>query len=362
MQKRIKKLYSWMERESLDAVLVTLPKHIYYLTGFYTEPHKRFLALVLQRGEEPFLLVPALDLEKAQQSATISRIYAHLDTENPFQVLCRHLAGTVNRLGLEEEHITVDRFRALQDATGAREIADMTLPLREMRMIKDPEEIAVMKRAIAIIEEVFRAGLKQVKPGVAELEIVAEMEYQMRKLGAEGPSFSTMVLSGKKAGQPHGVPGTDPIRQGELLLIDAGVFLDGYASDLTRTFAVGDLDERLTDMYEAVRAANAAAIAAVRPGRPYAEIDRAARDVITAKGYGDYFITRTGHGLGLEIHEYPSIHGHNLDLIQPGMTFTIEPGIYHPTWGGIRIEDNVWVTADGAEVLTTFPRELQILS
>ncbi|WP_442602201.1 M24 family metallopeptidase [Paenibacillus sp. KN14-4R] len=361
MNSRIQNLYNFMERQSLDVLLVTMPKHVYYLTGFFTDPHERFLGLILVKGQDPFLLVPALDLEKAQQVSSVSTIYAHTDTQNPYAVLKGYLPSSIANFGVEKSHLTVANYEALNTHVGAKAWVDIEQPLREMRVIKTPEEIVTMKHAIRVVEDVLRAGVAKVRVGATEIEIVAELEYQMRKLGAQGPSFSTMVLAGEKSGLPHGEPGTRKIQDGELLLMDLGVFVDGYASDITRTFAVGDLSAKNKEMYDIVLQANLRGIEAVRPNVTFASIDYAARKSIIDRGYGDYFITRLGHGLGLEIHEYPSMHGENQDKAREGMVFTIEPGLYIPSVGGVRIEDDVLVTADGVEVLTSFPKELMVI-
>jgi Xaa-Pro dipeptidase len=218
-----------------------------------------------------------------------------------------------------------------------------------------------MKRAVRIVEDVLRAGVAQVKPGVTEIELVAELEYQMKKLGAQGPSFDTMVLSGAKSALPHGKPDTTKVGAGELLLFDLGVYAEGYVSDITRTFAVGDISDEMKRIYGAVLEGNLRGIEAIRPGVSFGSLDRAARESIEAAGYGPYFNHRLGHGIGMDIHEYPSIHGRNEELLLAGMTFTVEPGIYVPSVGGVRIEDNVLVTADGVEVLTSFPKELTVI-
>jgi Xaa-Pro dipeptidase len=361
VKERIGKLYSLLEEESLDILIITLPKLVYYFTGFYTEPHERFMALVCPKDEEPFLFVPRLDYEKAVRASSISNILFHDDMENPYEVLKKQLQSGISRMGIQEDHLNVKRYQALMEATGAKHSVALEDKLARIRVVKSDSEVAAIKRAIQCIEEVLRSTLPLVKPGLTELDIVAEMEYRMKRLGAEGPSFDTMVLAGEKTGMPHGVPGTDPIREGELLLIDAGVFVDGYASDITRTFAVGDVGDNYKEIYNTVLQANLEMIQAVRPGASLASLDHAARNVIANKGFGETFITRAGHGFGLEIHEYPSIHGNNQDLIREGMVFTAEPGIYIPGMGGVRIEDNVRVTKDGVEVLTTFPKELTVI-
>jgi Xaa-Pro dipeptidase len=170
-------------------------------------------------------------------------------------------------------------------------------------------------------------------------------------------SFSPIVVAGPNAASPHSTPSERPIESGETIVVDCGATVGGYAADITRTFAIGELEPEMAQVYDVVRAANAAGRRAVRPGIPAEQVDQAARAVIEDAGYGEYFIHRTGHGLGLEIHEPPYIVAGNRQLLEPGMTFTVEPGIYLPGRGGVRIEDDVVVTADGGDSLTTFPRE-----
>lgn len=358
---RINQLHAYMERTQLDAILITLPRHVYYLTNFLSEPHERFMGLVLVRGEEPVLIVPALDRDAAAEASGMQKILTHTDTQNAYDVLNQALPVSLNRMGLEKSHFTLSRFEAMQQVVHASEFVDVDEPLKQMRLVKSPDEVVRMKRAIQVVEEVLRAGLEKVQVGVKEIELVAEIEYQMKKLGAQSPAFATMVLTGENSALPHGHPGDRQVQAGELLLFDLGVYLDGYASDITRTFAVGEVSDKLKDIYDTVLAGNLAAIEAVRPGATLASIDRAAREVIASRGYGDYFIHRLGHGLGIDVHEYPSVHGENQDLLQTGMVFTIEPGVYVSGLAGVRIEDDVIVTKNGVEVLTTFPKELTVI-
>lgn len=360
-QTRIEKLYALLDQKKLDVALVTLPSLIYYFTGFHTNPHERFVALVCPKGDSPFLFVPALDCEKAERVSSVSTVIAHTDSQNPFEVLKRHLPTGITRIGIQADHLNVNRYQALLEATGASHTVDLEQELAHIRVVKSQSEIVIVKRAVLCIEEAIAQTLPLIKPGVTENEIVSELELRMKRLGASGPSFDTMVLTGENTGLPHGVPGTNKVQEGQLLLIDAGVFVDGYASDITRTFAVGEVSEKCKDIYETVLQANRSAIQAARPGITLASLDQAARSVIESKGYGEYFSHRTGHGFGLDIHEYPSIHGSNPDPVREGMLITIEPGIYIRGIGGVRIEDDVYITADGAEVLTSFPKELTVI-
>lgn len=350
-----------MEQHGLQTLLITDPKHVYYLTGFLSNPHERFLGVVFQPGDAPFLVVPALDEEAARAATHGMDIVTHLDTDNPYQLLSKHLKSPAGKLGLEKEYMTVSRLEHLQEALALTGYADVGPWLREMRVCKSPAEVERIRRAVRLIEAVLEQALKQVKEGVSESELVAEVEYQIRKLGADGPSFDSMVLFGEKTALPHGVPGERQLRPGDLAMFDIGVYADGYASDITRTFAFGALKPEQVRIYETVLAANWAAIAAVKPGMTFASLDKAARDVIEDAGYGPYFNHRLGHGLGIDVHEFPSIHGLNEHTLREGNVFTVEPGIYVPGVGGVRIEDDCLVTASGVEVLTVFPKELQYL-
>ncbi|OPA80464.1 peptidase M24 family protein [Paenibacillus selenitireducens] len=361
MTNRLQQLYPQMKARGIDTLLITEPKHVYYFTGFACDPHERFLGLVVSENQEPVLIVPALDEEAASQHSSVKRIATHTDTDNPYTILKQQLPAHITSLGVEKEHLTVVRFEALHDVIQAASYIDAGDILRNMRMIKSVDEITRMKEAVRLVEAALHNVVTQVKIGVTEIELVAELEYQMKKLGAQGPSFDTMVLAGEKSALPHGDPGTRKVQANELLLFDLGVYADGYASDITRTFAVGQISDELQDIYDTTLRANLAAIAAVRPGVTYASIDRAARQVIEDKGYGAYFMHRLGHGLGMDCHEYPGVHANNEELLQEGVVFTIEPGIYLPNRGGVRIEDDIVVTADGIEVLTTYPKELTVI-
>ncbi|AOZ92134.1 M24 family metallopeptidase [Paenibacillus crassostreae] len=361
MTDRLLQLDIKMKQQGLDALLITDPKHVYYLTGFASDPHERFLGLALTQGEEPVLIVPALDAEAAHAASSVQHIMTHSDTDSPYTLLKQQFGERIQALGVEKDQLTVSRFELLQDTLRAQSYHDVGAMLQSMRVNKTTEEISRMKHAINLIEEVLRQGLTRVQVGVTEIELVAELEYLMKKLGADGPSFETMVLSGANTALPHGTAGQRKIQNGDLLMFDMGVFANGYASDITRTFAVGDLSKELTTIYNTVLNANLQGIQAIRPGVSLASIDTAARKVIDLAGYGPQFMHRLGHGLGMDVHEYPSVHGNNMDLVQTGMIFTVEPGIYVPGLGGVRIEDDIVVTEDGVVVLTSFPKELTII-
>jgi Xaa-Pro dipeptidase len=255
----------------------------------------------------------------------------------------------------------VARFEQLQTVFGdARSVAAEDLMLG-LRLRKDEAEIAIMKKAAEIADKAVAAGIAAIEVGKTEAELVTLIESTMKELGASGPSFSTMVLAGDNSALPHGVPGNRKIQEGDFVLFDLGAVYEGYCSDITRTVVVGEPSDEQVLIYETVLAANLAGIAAAKPGLPALVVDIAARETITQLGYGEYFTHRVGHGLGIEIHEFPSMHSENTTEMVPGMTFTIEPGVYVPGVGGVRIEDDIVVTESGVEILTSYPKELQII-
>lgn len=360
---RLSRIREWMTENGVDVTLVTSPPNVFYLTGFDCHPHERFMALCLQASGEATLFIPSLEKNEAEKSGFRSAIVTVSDTEDPMEKLRGVVGdGPFGALAIEKQHLTVARYEQLQTVFGgAKSVAAEELLLK-MRLQKDAAEIAIMKKAAQIADRGVEAGINAIAVGKTEAEIVAVIESTMKSHGASGTSFSTIVLGGEKSALPHGSPGSRVIQAGDLVLLDLGAVYEGYCSDITRTVMVGEPTEQQREIYETVLAANLAGIAATRPGVPAMAIDAAARETITARGYGEYFTHRVGHGLGIEVHETPSMHGKNEQKLVPGMVFTIEPGVYVPNVGGVRIEDDVLVTEDGVEVLTSYPKELQILA
>lgn len=358
---RQKSLQNYLDQVNLDIGMVMSPTNINYFTGFIHNPHERFFALVVDsRKDSVSLFVPALDFNAAEQHACIERIVTVSETEDPYAKLRDELGTDVSLFGIEKNYVSVYRYEQIARYFSQAKFVNIENFINCKRLIKTNDEIAVVRRAVEIIEDVMERGISKVTPGMTELELKAEMEYQMMALGADGPSFETTVLSGEKSALPHGHSDQRKISNGDFLLIDMGVIVDGYCSDITRTFIVGEGSEKQIDIYETVLEANKKAIGAVKIGEPLMNIDRVARDYIEDCNYGNYFNHRIGHGLGLEVHEAPSLHGENTEGLEPGMLFTIEPGVYIPGFGGVRIEDNVYVGKDGqVEVLTSYPKSLR---
>lgn len=344
-------------------LLILDPANIFYYTGFLSEPHERFMGLYINiTTKEIHFFVPALDETAAEKASDVKSIIPITDEDNPYEILQQTIKDMSGNLGIEGTVLQYKQYQELTKTFPNIELKDIeSIPVNQ-RLKKSPEEIASIQVAIDLIEDVLASGIKKIKAGMTESEVTAELEYLMRMHGADGPSFSTIVLTGENAALPHGVPGEVKIKDGDLLLIDFGVIKDGYCSDITRTFAIGEASKTQEELYNIVLAANEAGIAAVKAGEPLKNFDIAARKVIQDAGYGDYYHNRVGHGMGIEVHEAPSVHGANEDIATPGMVFTIEPGIYLPGELGIRIEDNIYINEEGAcEVLTSFPKQLQVL-
>ncbi len=361
--KRLQGLQNHLKNENIDIGMITLPANVFYYTGFNTDPHERFLALVVDNRTDTYhLFVPALDYEIAQGFDVVKNITPISDNENPFTVLKDTLGGNPSTFGFEMKEVSVFQYKNLMDIFPEANFVDIQPAVNDQRLKKSRTEIEHAQKAVDIIEQVLADGIKKVHEGMTESELTAELEYLMRVHGADGPSFSSIVLSGEKAALPHGTPGSRKLQNGDFLLIDFGVIKDGYCSDITRTFVIGEASEKQKEIYDIVLQSNQAGIDAVKAGAPLQTFDIAAREVIEKAGYSEYFHNRVGHGLGIEVHEEPSIHSENTDIAEKGLLFTIEPGIYIPEYGGVRIEDEVYINEDGeVEVLTSFPKELQIL-
>ncbi|WP_099159233.1 M24 family metallopeptidase [Virgibacillus ndiopensis] len=361
---RLNTLKDCLNENNIDVAMITSPANVFYYTGFNSDPHERFMALILDsRNNACTLFVPALDKEIADDESSVQTIVPISDEEDPFAILKNELGENIKHFGLEMKTVSMFQHKHLSAAFPKAYYDDIQSFINAQRLKKSREELVYVQKAVDIIEKVLDEGVKKVKHGMTELELTAELEYLMKKYGAEGPSFSTIVLTGEKAALPHGTPGDRVFQKGDFLLIDMGVITkEGYCSDITRTFIIGEATEEQKKIYDIVMQSNQAGVTAVKAGVPLKTFDIEARNVIKENGYGDYFNNRVGHGLGIEVHEEPSIHENNEQIAENGLLFTIEPGIYIPNYGGVRIEDEVYINEDGkAEVLTSFPRELQIL-
>jgi len=364
MNRRLQQLSSWLKQNDISLSFITSTPNIFYLSKFYSNPHERLLALVIFPNEEPILVCPKMEVLQAKQAGWEYEIIGYSDVDNPWELIAKSvqkLGISVERIAIEKEHINVERYEQIQKYFPNASFLSTEEKLRTLRMIKDEHEITILRQAAELADFGVEVGVKALSEGKTELEIIAEIEYELKKKGVRGMSFGTMVLTGEKTAAPHGVPGLTAVKTGDFVLFDLGVVLDGYCSDITRTIVFGKPSTQQKEIYETVLQAQTAAIDVCKPGEAIGNIDKAAREIIEQAGYGEYFTHRVGHGLGIDVHEYPSMNSTNVMQLQAGMVFTIEPGIYVPAIGGVRIEDDVLVTTDGAELLTKFPKNLQCI-
>lgn len=276
------------------------------------------------------------------------------------------VADTLKAWGIEDvlfedAHVTYAEHAALSKALEPVVLKPASGIVEELRITKDETELAVMREAAVIADRTFQHILGFIKPGVTELAIAVEMETYMRSLGASGPSFDTIVASGERSALPHGVASDRVVGRDEFVKLDFGAYYKGYCSDLTRTVVVGNPSDKHKEIYAIVKEAQQYALDHLKPGMTGRAGDALTRDIITRYGYGDHFGHGTGHGLGMEIHEAPRLSLTGDWVLAPGMTVTVEPGIYIPGFGGVRIEDDVVITDTGIEILTSSPKELIVL-
>ncbi|MCS4485686.1 M24 family metallopeptidase [Staphylococcus americanisciuri] len=349
---KIEQLIQTLQQENADAVWISHPTNIFYLTGFKSEPHERLFALLVTKDGKQTLFVPQLDVEEVKASPYQGEIIGYLDTENPY---AKH-AAQFSKMLIEETHLTVKRAHELESAFGVESFGAIDLTLKKLRNIKKEAEINEMRRAAELADKCVEIGVAYLKSDVTEREVVNHIENEIKKHGVSEMSFDTMVLFGDHAAAPHGTPGDRTLKENEYVLFDLGVIYNHYCSDITRTVAFGQPSHEAQQIYDIVKQAEQAAIDAIKPGITISTLDNIARGIIEDAGYGDYFPHRLGHGLGLEAHEYQDISNVNENLLEEGMVITIEPGIYVPGVAGVRIEDDILVTTDGHESLSHYPK------
>ncbi len=360
---RQERLGQAMRAAGLNAMAINPGPSLTYLTGLQFHLMERPVVAIFLPGDAPRLVLGELETGKIQALPFPLQAYAYHDNPATWQsafdraARAAEIDGLV--IGVEPTRLRFLELRLLEQAAPRAKFVPAEDCLAVLRMHKDREEIGAMKKAVEIAQNALQALLPSIKPGVTEREIAAELTLQLLRGGSEAEMpFAPIVASGPNSANPHAVPTNRALARGDLLVLDWGATYGGYISDLTRTLAIGELDPELRRVYQAVLEANAAGRAAARPGIPAGEVDRAARNVIEAAGYGSYFIHRTGHGIGMESHEAPYIYAENTLPLAPGMTFTVEPGIYLPGRGGVRIEDNLVITETGAESLSDWQRDL----
>lgn len=357
------RLTSLLNQEGLEALVLNPGPTLTYLTGLNFHLSERPVVLILVPPHEPILILPELELLKVNNLPFTVRVYTYNEDPSTWPGVFRQAiqAAKIGRgkVGVESGRLRFLELSLLQAASEETryEAADVTLA--RLRMQKDLYEIEQMRAAVTIAQKALQATLSIVKAGMSEREIAAELTSQIYRHGSDAElPFSPIVSAGPNGANPHAMPTNRLLIPGDLLVVDWGASSNSYFSDLTRTFAVGEPEPEYARIVEVVREANTAARDTARPGITAEHVDLAARKVIEAAGYGEFFTHRTGHGLGMETHEPPYIRSGNSLILEPGMTFTIEPGIYLPGKNGTRIEDDMVITENGAESMSDLPRQL----
>jgi Xaa-Pro aminopeptidase/Xaa-Pro dipeptidase len=351
---RVSRLRALLRRSGVEALLILDLKNIHYLTGFCGSDG----ALLVGPGK-PVLLVDGRYTNQACKQAPGARVVLYRDKASGLADALA--AGGVEQVGFEPAVMTLELHGALRRKAKRVRWKPLQAELSSIRAVKDEREIEAIRRAIRIAAGALRSTLERIRPGVSERDIAIELEYAMRSRGADAPSFDTIIASGPNSALPHARPGTRKIRAGDFVVIDYGAVCRGYHSDETCTFAVGRAGRKGEKIYAVAKEAHDRALEAVRPGKACRDVDAAARGVVEKAGYGGFFSHGTGHGVGLDVHEAPRLSTMSDAVLEEGMVVTIEPGIYIPGFGGVRIEDMVLVEKGGGRVLTEFSKELQVI-
>lgn len=356
IQQRIARLKNRLREYQVDGLLVTDPYNRRYITGFTGTA-----GVPLITADEALFIT---DFRYVEQAAEQAREYQIVEHKGPLaQKLAEILEEKkIARLGFEQHHVSYAAYQEYSRQFSKTKLVPLPNLLAKERMIKDEQEIELIRQAANIVDQTFEHILGFIKPGMKEVEVAFELECYMRKLGAEASAFDIIVASGVRSALPHGVASNKVIEPGDLVTLDFGAVYQGYCSDITRTIAVGEPPEKLKEIYQICLEAQKLGVSKIKPGLTGKEADAICRDYIAKHGYADQFGHSTGHGLGLEVHEFPRLSHQVEEKLQPGMVVTVEPGIYISGLGGVRIEDDLLLTETGNEVLTHSPKELIMIN
>ncbi len=355
MQKRLSKLRKTLKAKEIDAILIIQPENIRYFSNF--------------TGSSGHLLITAntnyliTDFRYVEQAKSQAPDFEVVKYERKLVDTLKELALSQNikHLGFEEDYMVFKTYESYYQNLKPIKFVPAAQIMADLRVIKDDFELEQLKKSAQLADEAFSHIISMIKPGVKEIDIAVELEFYFRKKGATAKSFDFIVASGKRGALPHGVASDKEILSGELVTLDFGCIYNGYCSDITRTVGVGSIDSKQRKIYDIVLKAQIAGLEGLKAGITCDEADRNAREVIKKAGYGDYFGHSLGHGVGLEIHEEPRLVYDNSMLLKAGMVVTVEPGIYIPDWGGVRIEDMVVINKNKIEILTKTCKELLVL-
>ncbi|UII54813.1 aminopeptidase P family protein [Cytobacillus spongiae] len=351
---KLQKLRNHFEKLGIDGMLITSNFNRRYMTNFTGSS-----GVVLISMDKAQFITDFRYIEQASKQCEGYEIVKHTGSI-PEEVAKQIEVLGINKLGFEQDHLTFAGFKAYEQVVKA-EFMPISGVVEKLRLIKTDAEIKILKVAADIADAAFKHILDFIRPGKTELEVSNELEFFMRKAGATSSSFDIIVASGYRSALPHGVASDKVIEKGDFVTLDFGAYYNGYVSDITRTVSVGEADDKLKEVYQVVLDAQLRGMDGIKPGMSGKDADALTRDYITEKGYGEYFGHSTGHGIGLEVHEGPSLSVKSDLVLEPGMVVTVEPGIYIPGLGGVRIEDDTLITKDHNETLTHSTKELIIL-
>ena len=365
-QSRLDRLNASLHTSGLDSVILNPGPTLTYLTGLHFHLMERPVVLLFAKDQIPAIVIPELEMQKVADLPYKLQVFSY--PENPmewdgvFRKAVQALGLDGKKIGVDPRQLRLLEFRHVRNGAPEADYPDASSVLAQLRLRKDKAEVDAMRRAVQIAQDALEATLPLIKIGMTEKELAGELVTQLFKHGSESEMpFSPIISAGPNSANPHASPTERKLQAGDLLVVDWGAAFSGYISDLTRTFAVGEVDAEYQKIHKIVQEANAAGRITAKPDVPCADVDKAARDVIEKAGYGKYFTHRTGHGIGMEGHEEPYMRGDNMQLLETGMAFTVEPGIYLPGRNGVRIEDNMVVTESSAESLSDMPREIRVV-
>jgi Xaa-Pro aminopeptidase len=360
LENRVKKISKKLQEQNIDIVVLFNSSNIRYFTDLRMNDAAESIVVITNESKITYI-VPILDYNRAIRTCWIKNIVPFPEDNPNYLMPLRQIFKNkkITKIGIEQDVITYYKLNFLKEIFDV-EIIPVDDLLINLRAVKTEEEIKLIRKAANIVDKAMQESLKSLREGIKEVEISAYAKYIMEKEGAEGPSFQPFVMSGGNAWLPQRFSSDKKLKKGELVLFDVGAIYKGYCSDLTRTFSLGNLNDKQKEIFDVAYLAQREAIKAVKPGMKASDIDKIARDIIAEKGYGKYFPHITGHGLGISVHEKPIIDIKVDDKLEPNMVITIEPGIYLEGVGAARVEDMVLVTKEGHELLTKTKRELII--
>jgi Xaa-Pro aminopeptidase len=359
---RCASIQAQMAEEGFDALLVCSPADMAYVSSFRAKPFERLIAIVVPREGPLRAVVPSLEEDAARSSLPEeTELHVWRDEEGPRGALEQCLAGFDGQIGVEKDYLTMAYFELAASCLPQASFEDCGPLFSRLRAVKDAAELDALRRAAGVVDAALaRLIAEELRPGRTEAELAAAAATFLREAGGDGLAFDPAVLTGARSALPHGAPDGTEVAAGDLVIVDIGASVGGYCADITRTLVVGaEPDSRQRELFEVVREAHAAGVQAAVEGALCSDVDRAARSVIEAAGLGPHFVHRTGHGLGLEVHEPPYLTSTNQEPLRAGMVVTIEPGVYLEGYGGVRIEDDLVVRAGEAELLTHAPARLE---